>query len=179
MACLWWALLLLCLPLKWLLACAAAAATHEMGHAVAVFLTGGNIRSVRIGMAGAIIKGDCSTYGREIVCSLAGPLCSLHCLIWLRVFPWFAFCGLIQGIYNLLPLYPLDGGRALLGILRKVCSRDPYPIFLWIQIIIFGILAAVCIFACFRFRLGISALFPLLPALFGKTPCKDENLRLQ
>ena len=179
MACLWWALLLLCLPLRWIAACAVAAAVHEMGHASAVYLLGGSIRSVRIGMAGAVIQSNCLTYGREILCSLAGPLFSLLCCLWIRVFPWFALCGLIQGAYNLLPLYPLDGGRTLFALLQLLCKRDPTRLFLSIQMGLCILLAAAGVFACIRFRLGLSALFPLLPAVFGKIPCKDDKIRLQ
>lgn len=179
MACLWWAFLLLCLPINWIMACVAAALVHEMGHAVAVYFMGGSIRTVRIGMAGAIIHGDCLTYGREILCSLMGPLFSLLCFLWIRIFPWFALCGLIHGLYNLLPMYPLDGGRALLAMLRFSCRKDPIRLFFGIQIV-FGILLAVaCIHACVHFWLGLSVLLPLLPAVFGKIPCKDDKIGLQ
>lgn len=50
---------------------------------------------------------------RELICALAGPLGSLALLCFLRIWPQAAICGSIQGTFNLLPLYPLDGGRVL------------------------------------------------------------------
>lgn len=60
--------------------------------------------------------------GRELLCVLAGPAVSFSLLALARFFPRIAICGLVQGIYNLLPIYPLDGGKALrcmVSLLRK------------------------------------------------------------
>lgn len=58
--------------------------------------------------------------GRELIAVLAGPAASLLLLSLVRVFPRVAICGLIQGIYNLLPIYPLDGGKALRCLMALV-----------------------------------------------------------
>ena len=49
--------------------------------------------------------------GRELLCALAGPAGSL--LLAMLPVPKLALCALIQGMFNLLPLEGLDGGRIL------------------------------------------------------------------
>ncbi len=114
-----WALLLLVLPLKWLLAAAAAAAFHELCHGAAVYALGGQVRDLTIGPFGAVMAVEGISGYREALCALAGPLGSLFLLIGIRYFPMLGLCGLVQGCFNLLPVYPLDGGRILRVILRK------------------------------------------------------------
>lgn len=120
----WWlifaALLILTLPLNWLAASLAAAAVHELCHILSILALGGRIYSFRIYIGGACIDARTPTFGREIFGILAGPLGSLSLLILLRIWPEIALCGMVQGIFNLLPVYPLDGGR----ILRCVWKRN-------------------------------------------------------
>ncbi|MEI3065466.1 MAG: site-2 protease family protein [Oscillospiraceae bacterium] len=51
---------------------------------------------------------------QELLAALAGPLVNLVCgaLFGMRS-PAFAAYSLMLGIYNLLPVWPLDGGRAV------------------------------------------------------------------
>ena len=50
--------------------------------------------------------------GKELICALAGPAGGLILLIFARWIPRIAICAAVQALYNLLPVYPLDGGRA-------------------------------------------------------------------
>lgn len=112
-ACILAAFLLLAVPLKWLLAAWMAAIIHELCHIAAIHACGGSVCEIKVGAGGAILETASMTAGRELLCALAGPLGSLLLTLLLRHLPELAICGLIQGIYNLLPLYPLDGGRSL------------------------------------------------------------------
>ncbi len=107
------AVLLLTLPLGWLLAAVTAAAVHEACHLGAAWLVEGKVHGMRIGMGGAAIDADFESTAGELICALAGPLGSLALLTLCHIFPRLALCGACQGIYNLLPVYPLDGGRIL------------------------------------------------------------------
>lgn len=97
---------------------ALACVLHELGHWTAIALLGGRVRSLRLTIAGAEMELDpCRplSYGREVMAALAGPAVNLL-LAWISVQTGrylFAGLNLCFGLLNLLPIRPLDGGRAL------------------------------------------------------------------
>lgn len=115
---LYWAVLILTVPTNWLLASAAAAVFHEIGHYCAVLVLNGRIRTVEIGVFGTVMEAEGISGLREAICVLSGPAVSLLLILFIQRFPLLGLCGLIQGVFNLLPFYPLDGGRVLRCITR-------------------------------------------------------------
>ncbi len=111
--CIWLALMLLMLPLKWLLAALVAALFHETCHVLAVRLCGGEVRFLSAYSSGAVMSATGLTGGKALICALAGPFGGLCLLFLARWFPRTAICAAIQSLYNLLPVEPLDGGNAL------------------------------------------------------------------
>lgn len=97
---------------------ALACVLHELGHWAAIALLGGRVRALRLTAVGAEMELDpCRplSYGREAAAALAGPAVNLS-LAWLSVRTGrylFAGLNLCFGLLNLLPIRPLDGGRAL------------------------------------------------------------------
>ena len=162
-ACLLGALLLLVLPLQWLLAALTAAAFHELGHYLAVRLLGGKVLDIRIGPGGAEMQTMPMSRGRALVCSLAGPAASLLLVTLCRVFPRLAFCALVQGVYNLLPVFPLDGGRALGFALERLTPKWASRICRWTKVGTLTALGAAAFLASFWLHLGI---LPLIAFLF-------------
>lgn len=113
------ALMSLLFPLRFLAGVLLAALVHECGHILAIKLTGGQILSVRLHGGGASIETAPMKPGKEALCALAGPgLGALTILAW-RIFPELALSGLVQTVFNLIPVYPLDGGRAV----RNICCK--------------------------------------------------------
>lgn len=100
-----------------LVAVLAAAALHELGHWAALRLLGAEIRGLRIGILGAVLETDSTrlSYGRELVVLLAGPGANLLGALMLAALGAETAAGaqLVLGGFNLLPVRPLDGGRAL------------------------------------------------------------------
>lgn len=116
------AVLLLTVPIRWIIASVFAAIIHELGHYLAVRFLGGEVISTQFTLRGARMEAYPMSPGREMLCILAGPAASFSLLLLARFFPRVAICGLIQGVYNLLPIYPLDGGRILrcvISLMRK------------------------------------------------------------
>lgn len=117
------ALAVLMLPFRWVLGMVLAAMVHEVFHCIAIFLTGGQVLCVSLGPFGARIDASPMSSYKEALCALAGPVGSFSMLLISEQLPEAALCGLIQGMFNLLPVYPLDGGRILHCLLpESVCQ---------------------------------------------------------
>ena len=97
-----------------------AAALHELGHCGALRLLGVPVTGLRIGIFGAELAADRRglSYPGELAAVLAGPGANLLCALLLTVLGgtrWVVFTGanLVLCVFNLVPVRPLDGGRAL------------------------------------------------------------------
>ena len=104
----------------WLKDLLLAAFLHECGHAIALWYYGVPIRSIHLSSLGAVLGVGQISYRTELVCAAAGPAVNalLACML-RRPYPRFALCNFGLLLFNLLPLYPLDGGRAVRALLSR------------------------------------------------------------
>lgn len=151
-------LLLLMIPLRWLAAFVCASVVHEVFHGVVIFLFGGSIRHVHVGATGTVMYTDVAGGIQEILCAAAGPIASFSLVLLADRFPRLAVCGFVHGLYNMLPLFPLDGGRILKNILYVIFQPNHAGrIFCIIQLCFCAIILAACVMSAVR--IGIAPLF--------------------
>lgn len=116
--------------------CTISAFFHECGHSIVAGRYGYKMDKIRLMPFGAELCGetDCFDGKDEIWISIAGPIVNFGiCIIilglwWLKPeiygFSYKIFdTNLVMGIFNMLPFFPLDGGRVLLSVLSNKLTR--------------------------------------------------------
>lgn len=111
--------------IRWVLAAVTAAAVHELGHLLALWMLDRRVLGMKIELGGAVIRTEPLSSRDELLCALAGPAAGLLLTLFFRWLPRTACCALAQSLFNLLPLYPLDGGRAFRNFRNICCKDDP------------------------------------------------------
>lgn len=161
---------LLILPPDWLAASFLGVLIHELCHYLSLRLLRIPVYEIKLTISGCEMRTAPMRSWEEAMCAAAGPAGSLCLVVLYRIFPLLAICGLIQGLYNLLPMYPLDGGRILRAFAGERMSR-----------IISGIVGiSICIGAVLiSLRLNMGAVLPIFACLIGgrgqirKISCKE------
>lgn len=106
---------------------------HELAHCLVALRSGGGVRSITLMMLGGVSRMERDVRpDREAWMAFAGPLASFGVAVfaWLmQLLPFppevrvaflaLAFANLVLGAFNLLPAFPMDGGRVLRGLLVR------------------------------------------------------------
>lgn len=109
---------------------------HELGHLLAIIACGERPETVRFGIFGMTIirKNDITQdYKKEFITAISGPL--MNFFLSLMLFGLYAPCreeillksaliSLVIGLFNIIPVFSLDGGRALESLLLQRLPRD-------------------------------------------------------
>ena len=118
---------------------ALVAVQHECAHAFAAAKLGYKLNAIVLMPFGAVIDGDLRgiSFKDEIFVALCGPLCNLITAAFFVALWWLAptmyaftdvacYTSLAIALVNLLPAYPLDGGRIFkCALARFFCRTDP------------------------------------------------------
>lgn len=159
----------------------AAVCLHEAGHALAARARGYVVREVTLYPYGAAMSANERMDGAScVIVGLAGPAANflaaalILALWWLfpAIYPFthhFLTANLAIALFNLIPVYPLDGSRVVTGLARnrlkavRIMQRA-------------GVAASVALFVLFAvsfalkavsFTLGVTAVFLFCGAAFG------------
>lgn len=114
----------------------AAVVLHELAHAVAAKNQGYVSGSITLLPYGAVLStSEDLDRNSEVIIAAAGPICNFILAIitvalwWLipACLPYtddFYTANLTIGFFNLLPAYPLDGSRILLGLIKNAVPQS-------------------------------------------------------
>ena len=169
------AMLLTAVPLPWIGGAMLAAGVHELFHWAVLRACRVPIRELLIAPGGARLETGAMTRGEAVFCALAGPAGSLLLFGIARWLPRTAICGMMQGVFNLLPIYPLDGGRVLRALVADLPGKWPQTTERLVTLLSAGVLA------WFLRKMWMEPWLLLGFALFGvrlfyirgKSPCKS------
>jgi len=139
-----------------------AAVIHEFGHIAMIRAFGGRVERIELRLTGAVIVPSPRPllgYGAEVAVSLAGVTANFLCALAAIKSGAFAFAGasLVLAFGNLLPILPLDGGRAIFFLLCRFLR--PEAAFLFVNV--------------FSAMIGISA---ILWTVGRRTDCSKSML---
>lgn len=162
---------------------------HELGHFIMASFLGYKLNKINFMPFGASLSGKENVFYKtkhEVLVSIAGPLTNLILLIISLALFWcfpvcyifledFYFANLITLMFNLLPVYPLDGGRVINAIFkRKGNVKKAYKKTKIIGFIVCGFLFILFIVSAFykiNFTFGLTALFLIAGLFFEDTSC--------
>ena len=169
------------------------AVMHEFAHAAAAARVGYRLRRIVLMPYGAIIRGDLEgiSFKDEIFVALAGPLANAAAALGFIALWWLfpdaypytdtaAFASLGIAAVNVLPAYPLDGGRVLFCALakkkgetfaRKLCRA--------VSLVIGAAFLGLFVYGCF-IEVNFSVLFFasfIIAGAFGGNGCRYDRIR--
>ncbi len=167
-------ILVLLIPLPWFFGWVSAVVFHEVCHYLAVRLLGGEVYRVSVHIGGVQMQCGMLTDKKRLIAILTGPIGGFLLVLLGRWFPRLALCSWVLSVYNLIPLLPLDGGRAL-----EVIMGD--KTFHCVQRMMLILVSMVAIGAACYMQLGI---LPVLIAIGlwlrnRNTTCKQTPFKVQ
>lgn len=178
--CLFATLFLLFVPFQWVASWFVAAFVHEFTHYLALRICRIDVYSVSIGLSGAKMQTQTMPWFVEAICALSGPLGGLSLLLLGKWFPYLTLFGFIQSAYNLLPVYPLDGGRALRCCVDRFIPGHSD----WVCLAVRVVVVAALLFVVVSVFNGNPLLIILVTLLLfkgerRKIPCKQSKQTVQ
>lgn len=165
------------IPMKWIFSWIVAVLVHELGHYVMIRVLGYQVWKIQISARGVDMQTAPMDGLSEAVCAVAGPIASFLLISVARWLPYVALCGFFHGFYNLIPIYPLDGGRVLKYALLNLTPIKRVPkLYYWTNRLMIISLCVASVVLSVKFSYGmipiIAAGMLLFQNMKTKIPCK-------
>lgn len=162
---------------------------HEFGHAVAAERLGYRMKKITLMPYGAVVNGAIGglSYKDELAVALAGPLTNFAvCVVFIAL--WWVFpetypytdtavtANLSVAIVNLIPAFPLDGGRIVAATLSMKFDRRKVMLVMKIAGVVIGCaLIGLFVYSLFSSP-NISLLFFALFVIVGALQKTDQSV---
>lgn len=169
-----------------------AVVLHEFAHAKTAKKLNYALNEIRLMPYGAALCGSVDMRPKhEAIIAAAGPAVNLALGLIFAAMWWlfpssyaftsgFCVCNMYIGLFNLLPIYPLDGGRILLALLSRRVSRKKAYFAMRIVSLVFGIIAialfVVTAFYSFNLCFFTVGMFMVVSALIPDSRAKYQAL---
>ena len=167
---------------------------HEMGHAFVGRSLGYKLNIIRLMPYGASLSGNNAPFKTkdELLIAIAGPLINVIIILIISSLWWFypstfSFTQMFFStnlstlIFNLLPIFPLDGGRLLVASLSsKLPRKKAFKITKIIGFIFTGIIFVMfflSFFSTLNYTLGINAILLLIGLFDDDKTCYYINIQ--
>lgn len=141
---------------------AIAVLLHELSHYLVASRLFYRCTEIQLSIFGAVLYGDFQdvTPADRIKIALAGPACNLVLCVVCSALWWIApesyyytenffFANISMALVNMIPCYPLDGGRVLTGILEKKLEKRAVKVTKVLTVVISLTLFAVFVLSLF------------------------------
>lgn len=170
-----------------------AAAVHESGHLLVLGCYHALPRTVRFGVLNIDMideKRESSGYRRDVAVLFAGAgmnvavgslLCGAAYLLESETMLFYAYANLLTGMFNLLPIEPLDGGQIVYALLcQKLPEEKAHK---WGEVISFVALTPVAVIGFllllrskYNFSLLLTSCYLMAILLMRRSPRRGREL---
>jgi len=142
---------------------------HELAHSLVARKLGYKLGKIKLMPFGAVLEADDDEFFSkdEVLIALAGPLFNLLFGVIIIAAWWInpevyyftidlAVANLACGLFNLVPIFPLDGGRVLLALLSNKFERKSCIRVMKIVSVMFGIILFTAFFISAFFSINLT-----------------------
>lgn len=169
--------------------CTVVAVVHELGHSLVASGLGYKLNKIVLMPFGALVSGNTNglKFLDEVKIALAGPFINIGVALFFIAMWWiypdcYAYTDVVvssnlsMALVNLLPIYPLDGGRIVFAMLGyKVGYEKAFTISKIIGIVFSCVLLLLFILSLINGAINLSLLFFCAFVLFGALSREKEN----
>lgn len=166
---------------------------HEFGHFIVAKNLGYKLLKVRLLPYGAELCGNLDEflYKDEIIIAVAGPITSILLSLTIVAFWWInpniynytiemCIASMVCGVFNFLPIFPLDGGRVLVSFLSMKMDRKNAVKYAYIVTRVFAlaliVLFVLSIFYKFNITFGMLGFMLFCSSIKQRSECSYFRL---